>query len=102
MFRSTLPADAGMLLVFPDSDRHGIWMKNCRFPLDLVWLDVDGHVVDVVAGVQPCSAVCPVYRPARPGASVLELNSGAAHRLRLDQPRAGVIARKLPNGSPRR
>ena len=39
MFRPSLPEDKGMLFVFEYSDFHGIWMKNCKFPIDIVWLD---------------------------------------------------------------
>src|SRR5262245_15540420 len=39
MFRPSLPRDRGMLFVFENSDFHGIWMKNCKFPIDILWLD---------------------------------------------------------------
>ena len=39
MFRPSLARDRGMLFVFERSDFHGIWMKNCRFPIDILWLD---------------------------------------------------------------
>ena len=39
MFRPSLPADRAMLFVFESPDFHGIWMKNCKFPIDIVWLD---------------------------------------------------------------
>jgi uncharacterized membrane protein (UPF0127 family) len=84
MFRRSLPADAGMLIVFPESGRHAIWMKNCRFPLDLVWLDSTGGVVDVATSAPPCGGnTCPLYWPARAASSVLELNAGAAGRYGL-------------------
>src|SRR6185436_8820153 len=36
MFRPSLPSDRGMLFVFEQPDFHGIWMKNCKFPIDIV------------------------------------------------------------------
>ena len=39
MFRPSLPMDHGLLFVFESPDFHGFWMKNCRFPIDMVWLD---------------------------------------------------------------
>jgi uncharacterized membrane protein (UPF0127 family) len=81
MFRPSLPADQGMLFVFEVADFHGIWMKNCRFPIDIVWLDEDHQVVHVTANVPPCKAdPCPVYEPLRRANYVIELNAGVAER----------------------
>jgi uncharacterized membrane protein (UPF0127 family) len=81
MFRPSLPLDRGMLFVFEDSDFHGIWMKNCRFPIDILWLDEEKNVVHVAEAVPPCKAdPCPVYNPMRRAAYVVELNAGQARR----------------------
>lgn len=81
MFRPSLPEDRGMLFVFGDLDFHGIWMKNCRFPIDIVWLDESRTVVHVAEAVPPCKAdPCPVYQPLRKAAYVVELNAGQARR----------------------
>jgi uncharacterized membrane protein (UPF0127 family) len=79
MFRPSLPADRGVLLVFRASGFHGIWMKNCRFPIDVIWLDEEGRVVHVVENVPPCKAdPCPSYEPLRRASYVLEVNAGQA------------------------
>jgi uncharacterized membrane protein (UPF0127 family) len=81
MFRPSLPQDRGMLFVFPFEDFHGIWMKNCRFPIDIVWLDQGRRVVHVTEGAGPCKAdPCPVYEPMRRASYVIELNAGQARR----------------------
>lgn len=81
MFRPSLPLDRGMLFVFESVDFHGIWMKNCRFPIDIVWLDEERKVVHVAEAVPPCKAdPCPVYSPLRRAAYVVELNAGQARR----------------------
>ncbi len=82
MYRDSLPANAGMLFVFDADASLAFWMKNTFIPLDLVWLDKEGRVVDVRANVQPCRAdPCPTYEPARSARTVLEVNAGfaAAH-----------------------
>src|SRR5262245_38108277 len=64
MFRPSLAADRGMLFVFEEAEFHGIWMKNCKFPIDIVWLDQERHVVDVADSVPPCKKEpCAVYKP---------------------------------------
>ena len=81
MFRPSLPRDRGMLFLFESSDFHGIWMKNCRFPIDILWLDEERKIVHVAEAVPPCKAEpCPVYNPLRRAAYVVELNAGQARR----------------------
>jgi uncharacterized membrane protein (UPF0127 family) len=81
MFRPSLPPDRGLLFVFDDVDFHGIWMKNCRFPIDIVWLDEERRVVHVAEAVPPCKAdPCPVYTPMKKAAYVVEINAGQARR----------------------
>jgi uncharacterized membrane protein (UPF0127 family) len=83
MFRPSLPLDRGLLFVFDVEDFHGFWMKNCRFPIDMVWLDRDRRVVHVAEAVPPCKAdPCPVYEPLRKASYVLEINAGQARRER--------------------
>jgi uncharacterized membrane protein (UPF0127 family) len=84
MFRPSLAEDRGMLFLFETPDFHGIWMKNCRFPIDIVWLDEEKKVVDVKEGAPPCRAEpCPVYQPMRRASWVVEINSGQAKREKL-------------------
>jgi uncharacterized protein len=79
MFRPSLPADRALLFVFEGLDSHGIWMKNCKFPIDIVWLDENRETVHVAAAVPPCkSEPCPVYQPLRRAAYVIEMNAGQA------------------------
>jgi uncharacterized protein len=81
MFRPSLAEDRGMLFAFDSIDFHGIWMKNCRFPIDIVWLDEAKTVVDVAEAVPPCKTErCPTYTPLRKAAYVVELNAGQAKR----------------------
>ena len=81
MFRPSLPLDHGMLFLFERPDFHGIWMKNCKFPIDIVWLDEQRKVVHVAEKVPPCKAdPCPVYEPMQRAAYVVEMNAGQARK----------------------
>lgn len=85
MFRPSLPEDRGMLFLFSQPRIAAFWMKNTLIPLDLVFLDGTGVVVDVVANVQPCSAdPCPSYPPSTPALAVLEINAGSASAHRIE------------------
>jgi uncharacterized membrane protein (UPF0127 family) len=81
MFRPSLAADHGMLFVFDQPDFHGIWMKNCKFPIDILWLDAARKVVHLAESVPPCKREpCPVYTPMSTASYVVELSAGQARR----------------------
>ncbi len=84
MFRPSLPIDRGMLFAFDTPDFHRIWMKNCKFPIDIVWLDEDHEVVDVAENTPPCPPKlgdkCPSYAPLAKASYVIEMNAGQARR----------------------
>lgn len=81
MFRPSLPEDRGMLFVFDEPGFHSIWMKNCRFPIDILWLDEERRIVHIAESVPPCRRdPCPSYAPLRKAAYVVELNAGQARR----------------------
>ncbi len=85
MFREEVPAHEGMLFLFGATERHGIWMKNCRVALDIIWLDEDFRVVEIAAGAQPCPAdgPCPSMKPMRESRFVLEIAGGRAAEEKL-------------------
>jgi uncharacterized membrane protein (UPF0127 family) len=81
MFRPSLPADRALLFVNQRIDFHAIWMKNCRFPIDIVWLDDERRVVHVAEDVPPCRRdPCPSYAPMRKALYFIEMNAGVARR----------------------
>jgi len=95
MFRPSLAPDRGMLFLFEGADFHGIWMKNCKFPIDIVWLDEQKKVVDVKEGAPPCKAEpCPVYQPLSRASWVIEMNTGQARREKLE--RGAAVGFELP------
>lgn len=79
MFRSHLPEDRGMLFLFHTSRVPSFWMKNTLIPLDIIFLDPDGTVVDIAFNARPCKAEpCPQYVPKGPAQAVLEVGAGVA------------------------
>jgi uncharacterized protein len=81
MFRPSLPTDRGMLFVFEEPAFHAIWMKNCKFPIDILWLDEAGKVVHLAESVPPCRKdPCPSYSPLAKATYVVEINAGQARK----------------------
>lgn len=80
MFREHVGPRDGMLFVFEGLDRHSIWMKNCRVPLDIIWLDPNFRVVEIAPNRPPCpeQGECPSIAPMRMASHVLEIAAGGS------------------------
>lgn len=73
--RSSIAAGHGMLFVYDEPTKPGIWMKDMHFNIDVLWLDEEGRVVSIVEDMAP-STYPAVYTPQLPSRYVLELPSG--------------------------
>lgn len=81
MFRESLAPSTGMVFLFDAPEPRSFWMKNCHFPLDMVFTLKDGTVVAVLEGVPPCVAdPCPSYPSQAAADTVVELTAGEAKR----------------------
>jgi|SRR5581483_1368140 len=85
MFRDTLAEEAGMLFIFQQAAPHSFWMKNCKFPIDIIWMNDQKEIVYLAENTPPCkSDPCPIYGP-RSGKAlyVLEVVSGLAQKEKM-------------------
>jgi hypothetical protein len=84
--REQLPANNGLLFVFDELGTHGIWMKNMRFGIDILWIapfnttSSSGgreayRIVDIKENARPESFPETFYSQA-PALYVLEVNAG--------------------------
>lgn len=78
MHRTRMDEDAGMLFVFPDSAPRTFWMRNTLLPLDIIFLDEQGRVINVVEA--PPMVERPGFHSTRAARYVLELNQGWCKR----------------------
>ncbi len=81
MYRTSLDANSGMLFVFSDVTQRIFWMKNTKIPLDILFFDENGTLVDMKENFAPCTSdPCELYY-SKPASTVLEVNAGfaAAH-----------------------
>ncbi|MCH7712782.1 MAG: DUF192 domain-containing protein, partial [Chloroflexi bacterium] len=81
--RDSLAPGAGMLFIHDDEKRYTFWMKDMRFPLDMLWIDADCTVAGISAQVPPpepgqSDRSLPLFSPETPVLHVLEINAGAA------------------------
>ncbi len=54
MYRFSLPADRGMLFVFPEPQPLAFWMRNTYIPLSIAFIDAEGRILNV-AEMEPRS-----------------------------------------------
>lgn len=84
MNRFILPENQGMLFVFGKVQPLSFWMKNTKIPLDILYFDENGVLVDFVEA-EPCTVdPCKSYPSKFPGQYVLEIGKGERKRLGIE------------------
>ena len=84
--RGSMASDRGMLFIFDHEARWSFWMKDMKFPLDIIWFNSNRQVVYVKQDLSPCnSQSCPVFTPSANATYVLEVNTGfaATHKISI-------------------
>lgn len=81
MFVRELPADRGMLFLFGTPQPATFWMKNTYVPLDLVFIDPSGRILNIGRDARPFS-LAPIESDG-PVIAVLEVQAGTAVRIGL-------------------
>lgn len=79
--RATLNENQGMLFPFSEPSTPGIWMKDMRFAIDIIWLSDTGLVLGVEENVMPETYLenpPRVFYPPQPVSYVLEVRAGVA------------------------
>jgi hypothetical protein len=67
-----------MLFFLGEPRKASFWMKNMKFPIDIIWLDENFSIVHVEKELQPCESVfyCKSYKPNYEALYVLETIAG--------------------------
>lgn len=94
MNRDTLAETGGMLFVYDSMEPRSFWMKNCRFDMDLIFMDAAGTIVSIhrMRAERPRQRSeseeayydrLPSYRSEKPAQFALELLAGQTDLLGL-------------------
>ncbi|MBB2180905.1 DUF192 domain-containing protein [Gluconacetobacter tumulicola] len=79
MFRTSVPADRGMLFVWPYPQQSDMWMENTLVSLDIVFIGEDGRISAIAENAVPQSlARISSHGPVR---ATLELQGGLTEKL---------------------
>ena len=75
--RLSLAEGRGMFFIFDTDGRHGIWMKDMEFPIDIIWIDAAMKVVHIEKSVAP-DTYPQTFTTPTPARYVLEVPAGYA------------------------
>jgi uncharacterized membrane protein (UPF0127 family) len=73
MQRTIMAPQRGMLFVFPEVDKHCMWMRNTLLPLSVAFLDEKGRIINV-EDMQPRTENN--HCAAKPARYALKMNLG--------------------------
>ncbi len=79
--RDGLGVNEGMLFTFDEPGAHGFWMKDMKFPIDIIWIS-NSEVIYVLNNLNPDSYPT-IFSPPKPVNQVLEVKAGTALRLNV-------------------
>jgi len=71
-----LASNKALLMVFPDEDKWGIYMKDMIIPIDIVWLNNKKEVVFIVKNVSPDESTSVTHYPKTAAKYVIEFPAG--------------------------
>ncbi len=75
--------DQGMIFQFGQASYYAFWMKDMKFPIDIIYLK-NGKIVTIHKQVPIAkSGSLKVYNPTEPADTVLEVNSGLSQKYNI-------------------
>lgn len=81
--KKSLEQNSGMLFIFEKPDLYSFWMKNMKFPIDIIFIK-DNKVVTVYPNAKPPTntedSSLTIYKPEEPADKVLEINAGLTEK----------------------
>jgi hypothetical protein len=99
MYRRSMRYDRGMLFVFDEPGTGGMWMRNTPLPLDMIFVDADGEIINIVERTTPFSDES--IKPEAPRKYVIEVRAGFVERHNLDDT-ARITWSRLDSSAARR
>jgi len=85
--RENLSNNQGMLFIFEEKGKYPFWMKEMKFPIDIIYINDDTvvHIVKNAAPPENLGTIPERYIPPEPVNYVLELNAGKVEELNIEK-----------------
>lgn len=81
--RPCIESNQAMLFIFDKPSHYAIWMKDMRFPIDIVWISSDHKAVGLEIDVLPSTYPDRFVNKDNPALYVLELQANRAKELNV-------------------
>jgi|GEM_PF-5150235 len=75
--RENLDQNTGMFYLFQTPDFYTFWMRDMKFPIDIIWIGSDYRVVDVTKNISP-NSFPKTFTSQEKAQYVIEVNAGYA------------------------
>lgn len=75
-----LRGDGGLLMKFDTDNTWGIWMKDMKLPLDIIWLNKEKEVVYTVKNASEELSTDVVFTPKTNARYIIELPAGGVDK----------------------
>ncbi len=97
--KNILNESQGMLFPFHNPGDYSFWMKDMKFPLDILWINSDNKIVHIEKNLQPCVffLLCPSYSPHSISKYVLEVNSNYTTKNNITV--GDIVSFNIPNST---
>lgn len=73
----SLTPGGGLLMKFDTDYQHGIWMKDMKIPIDIIWINKEKSIVHIVKNASPELSTEEIFTPKAPARYVIELPAGS-------------------------
>ncbi len=73
--RENLAEESGLLFVWDKAGQYQFWMKEMRFPIDIIWIGPDRKIVDFTDSARP-ESFPRIFTSREPAQYVLEARAG--------------------------
>jgi len=83
--KKSLDQNSGMFFVFEGPAFYSFWMKNMKFPIDIIFIKGD-KIVTIYENVNPPKTInesLSTYKPEEPADKVLEINAGLSKKYNI-------------------
>ena len=77
--RAPMADNKGMLFIFEKKKFHNFWMKDMKFPIDIIWMDGNFQIIDITKNISP-KTYPNTFTSLSPAKYVLEINAGLSEK----------------------
>lgn len=89
-----LPKGVVKLFVFEESQEWSFWMKDMKYPIDIIWVDVTGKIVHIEKSVSPNSYPLS-FVPHKPARYVVETAAGFVEQNKIEVGGTVIIPKNI-------